>query len=362
MLRRVWVLALWAVLAPGAAETPAQVPGAPRRRTEKLRLRVGEQAEFSATPVGDGVTYRWVLDGRGVATARSWRFAPDAAQVGTHAVTVRVGTPAGPQQRTWSVRVRPPAAPRLIAQVPDVPALKVGIDEPVELRVQADASDPAARVHVAWSVDGVAAGEGDVLRLHPTRPGVVRVRALVTTAAGAAVAREWRVVVRVPSTSTSLPPTTSSTRLPPTTSSTLPRPTTSTTPSTWVPTTTSSFSPRPTTTTAPQGVTVQDARAFLEQYAAAWRRRDVDALRRLGQVTSDEQGRALREYFAGVRDFDVQVEVLDVHASGDRAVVRFIRRDTFRDPSGRLVSKETPPLEKQVARTPQGLRFVAADR
>lgn len=109
-------------------------------------------------------------------------------------------------------------------------------------------------------------------------------------------------------------------------------------------------------------MTVQDARAFLEQYAAAWRRRDVDALRRLGQVTSDEQGRALREYFAGVRDFDVQVEVLDVHASGDRAVVRFIRRDTFRDPSGRLVSKETPPLEKQVARTPQGLRFVAADR
>jgi len=49
--------------------------------------------------------------------------------------------------------------------------------------------------------------------------------------------------------------------------------------------------------------------------------------------------------------------VIDIRADGDRATVRFTRRDTFRDPTGREVAKESPPIEKNIVTTPQGLRF-----
>jgi hypothetical protein len=43
--------------------------------------------------------------------------------------------------------------------------------------------------------------------------------------------------------------------------------------------------------------------------------------------------------------------VLDIRSEGDRATVRFTRRDRFRDPAGRLVTQESPPIEKRVVRT-----------
>jgi hypothetical protein len=115
---------------------------------------------------------------------------------------------------------------------------------------------------------------------------------------------------------------------------------------------------RTTPTTAPSRPTgVEDVRNLLDRYAAAWRRRDVDELRRIGQVKSDKQAAALDEYFASVKDFDVQVKILDVVPEGEGWTVRFTRRDSFRDPTGELVSKESPTIEKQVVRTPDGLRF-----
>jgi hypothetical protein len=87
---------------------------------------------------------------------------------------------------------------------------------------------------------------------------------------------------------------------------------------------------------------------------------DVDTLRAIGQVTNDGQADALRQYFANVGNLQVEVRVIDIRADGDRATVRFTRRDTFRDPTGREVAKESPPIEKIVVMTPQGLRFVPA--
>jgi hypothetical protein len=101
-------------------------------------------------------------------------------------------------------------------------------------------------------------------------------------------------------------------------------------------------------------------RGLLDRYAAAWRGHDVDTLRAIGQVTNDGQANALRQYFASVRDLEVEVRVLDIRSEGDRATVRFTRRDTFRDPTGREVAKESPPIEKDVVTTPQGLRFAPA--
>ena len=115
-----------------------------------------------------------------------------------------------------------------------------------------------------------------------------------------------------------------------------------------------------TTGTRSSGPTDDAVRSLLDRYAAAWRGHDVDTLRAIGQVTNDGQAAALRQYFADVGDLEVEVRVLDIRTDGDRATVRFTRRDTFRDPTGREVAKESPPIEKIVVMTPQGLRFVPA--
>src|SRR5439155_1647790 len=80
---------------------------------------------------------------------------------------------------------------------------------------------------------------------------------------------------------------------------------------------------------------------LLQRYAAAWRKHDVDELRRIGQITSEAQAAALRDYFARVDDLDVEVQLLEVRPRGDHRTVRFTRRDRFRDPLGRLISQET---------------------
>jgi hypothetical protein len=107
----------------------------------------------------------------------------------------------------------------------------------------------------------------------------------------------------------------------------------------------------------PPGPSHDAVRVLLDRYAAAWRGHDVDTLRAIGQVTNDGQASALRAYFANVGDLEVEVRVLDIRSDGDRATVRFTRRDRFRDPAGREIAKESPPIEKNVVTTPQGLRF-----
>jgi hypothetical protein len=109
----------------------------------------------------------------------------------------------------------------------------------------------------------------------------------------------------------------------------------------------------------PSGPSQDAVRVLLDRYAAAWRGHDVDTLRAIGQVTNDGQASALRAYFANVGDLEVEVRVLDIRSDGNRATVRFTRRDRFRDPAGREIAKESPPIEKNVVTTPQGLRFAS---
>jgi hypothetical protein len=102
--------------------------------------------------------------------------------------------------------------------------------------------------------------------------------------------------------------------------------------------------------------------ALLGRYVAAWRSHDIDELRRIGQVSTEGQANALRDYFARVKDLEVDVELLDVTTRGDRHTIRFTRRDRFRDPGGREISQETPPIEKDVEWTDGGLRFLSKPR
>ena len=118
-----------------------------------------------------------------------------------------------------------------------------------------------------------------------------------------------------------------------------------------------SASPPPASAAPMPGVSDADVRALLDRYVRAWDARDVTELRRIGQIADDEQARAFVRYFDGVRDLAVKVQVLEMSGSGDRRTVRFTRRDRFRDPAGHEVSKESPPIEKTIVRTPEGLKF-----
>lgn len=85
-------------------------------------------------------------------------------------------------------------------------------------------------------------------------------------------------------------------------------------------------------------------------------------LRRIGQVTSDGQAAELARYFGKIGDLDVDVQVIEIRPEGDGATVRFTRRDRFRDPTGRAVTQQSPPIQKRVVRGADGLRFEPAAR
>jgi hypothetical protein len=100
-----------------------------------------------------------------------------------------------------------------------------------------------------------------------------------------------------------------------------------------------------------------DVRALLDRYARAWHAQDLTELRRIGQIVDERQAEALAKYFEGIRDLVVEVQVLEMIDGGDRRTVRFTRRDRFRDPGGHEVFKQSPPIEKTIMRTPDGLNF-----
>jgi hypothetical protein len=100
-----------------------------------------------------------------------------------------------------------------------------------------------------------------------------------------------------------------------------------------------------------------DVRRWLDDYARAWSRKDVDALRRMGQVRTAEEAAQLARYFRSVDDLAVAVRVIALSVAGDRASVEFERTDTVTDPSGRRQQLKMPPIRKEIERTPDGLRF-----
>jgi hypothetical protein len=118
------------------------------------------------------------------------------------------------------------------------------------------------------------------------------------------------------------------------------------------------LAPPPVPAVRETSVSDAEVRALLDRYERAWRMGDVTELRRIGQIGDDRQAKALAKYLETVHDLDVQVRILEIGGDGERRTVRFTRHDRFRDPLGREVSKESPPIEKMIERTPAGLRFV----
>src|SRR5262249_29383589 len=174
----------------------------PAPAPRKLKLRVGEHVDFAAAPDAGG-SARWTLDGTAVGSGPNWTFAPTAADVGPHVVALAASDGTAHTTRRWDVRVTPPRLPRVTAALPDASTVSTEIDRPVELRFDAKPGSPGETVQVRWTVDGAFAGEGDTLRWSASEPTNLRARAIAVGSFGAAVAREWLILVRLPP-----PPTT----------------------------------------------------------------------------------------------------------------------------------------------------------
>src|SRR5262249_44361032 len=141
----------------------------------KLKLRVGETQRFVADAPAD-TRPRWTLDGEPVDGTAEWTFAPTAAQVGSHVVSL---TPTA-GNKTWLVRVIPPHLPHVAAAIPAGDTVSAEVDRPVSLRFDVRPSAPGETVTIAWTVDGMPAGGGDTLRWSWNEPVNARARAVAT--------------------------------------------------------------------------------------------------------------------------------------------------------------------------------------
>ncbi|HYR96880.1 MAG TPA: hypothetical protein VEM57_09090, partial [Candidatus Binatus sp.] len=340
---------------PRPAYAPEVIGTTPAR--PKAAVRVGDTRDFAVAAAGPDLRFGWTVDGQPAGTGPRWSYAPRAADVGRRRVEVVVSGREGAEVRSWNVRVKAARPPQVVEAQPASPAVDVVARSSLRLRVDPRPATPNERLVTAWQIDGVPAGDGNSFTLRPERPGVTVVRAVVRSDLGPTVTREWRIMVapapeEPPTEETRATQESEERDWPP-----VDRPRERERPATRMAEPAPPF-PRYATPPSDRTPRDQDVRRWLERYAAAWRAHDVEALRRMGQVTTDGEAAALRRYFEGVRDLDVELNVIAMRTDGDRTTVRFTRLDRFRDPMGRLVLKESPMLEKEVVRTPDGLRFV----
>ncbi|HEX6132064.1 MAG TPA: hypothetical protein VF044_10050 [Actinomycetota bacterium] len=306
--------------------------------TAVVHARPGERVAFrylvTSSVATDEVEVAWTVDGTRVGAGSA--FALEVAEGGAKRVRAVASSGLGVvQAREW--RVVPEGAAVAAAPAPD----EIEPDEelvamlrtmkPEREAPRATVAAPRTTTSVVRAAPATTATTAPVGTTSSTAPP----RVTTSTAPAAGVA-----------TTTAAPP-----RVAPTTTSTAPP--AAAPPSTMVVARAAVPPPPP----PHPGIPRDEIVAFLERYARAYEARSVGELRRIGQVTSAEQAEALGRYFEQIRDLRVEVRVLAVEPRGDGARVRYRRRDRFRDPTGRVVEKETPPIEKEIRRTPDGLVF-----
>lgn len=341
-----------------APDPPRIVEVAPAGR--KIRLRVGEERSFTVRAQGEDLLYRWAVDGKTAGMGDAWVFRPDGNHIGRRRVEVSIFGATGTRSRLWTVRVEPPRPPRLVSASPPADTLEAQAGSSLMFQVTTRPGSDGKTLQIAWLLDGARVGRGERLNLRVDKPGTSRLEAIAVDDRNSRIMREWRIAVVAPPA-------------PPAVEATVPQP---------------EAQPRvaaaserqdrvsalgdrdrmlkPDVPPPPQAmgqavptVSRQEIDRLLERYAQAWRSHDVLELQRIGQVTSPAQAAALADYFRRTGEIEVEVRLLDVIEADGELRVRFVRRDRFRDPLGRMVSKESPPLEKLLAKSADGLRFAA---
>lgn len=326
------------------------------------------EARARAARAGDRLHFEWTVDDR--IALREDRLAADAiselalapAEPGRHVVRVRVSEDERVASLAeWSVDVAAPPPVAVVSSTtlpPPVAALPsttlpppvvsrlVPMPGPRELDVALDAQigfaidvvPDDAEASYEWSVDGRPAQRGVKKTYEYRAEGSGRHRiAVVVTARGTRLGTDaWRVTVHGVAPGTEP---------------------TATMPSTTVPLAAeaaAALAPSP----RPGDLPEDEVRRWLDEYARAWSRKDVAALRRMGQVRSAAEAERLERYFASIEGLRVDLRVVALHVEGTRAAVEFERTDTVIDPGGRRQQLRLPPLKKEIERTPEGLRFV----
>ena len=230
----------------------------------------------------------------------------------------------------------PPPEPRVgappprLVRAPGPRYLEGSVGEPLVFQTRVEPQ--STKVDYLWTIDRrrVRAHAPGRLEYEPSMPGRHTVRVAVAVAGQTIGSDAWVVTVLEPEVASATPPPVA--ELAPPATETAPPP-------------------------APSELAEAEVRAWLDEYARAWSRKDLRALRRMGQVRSAGEEEQLDRYFRSVDGLHVVVRVLGLRLDGARASVELERTDTVTDPSGRRHELRLPPVRKQIERTPEGLRF-----
>jgi hypothetical protein len=345
---RAWDVGVVAAVAPEFQEL---VPPAGR-----IAVPLGERASFRSTarlPGGrpsDRLTFEWTMDGRLVLFERhpaeqaASELLLPPAEAGAHRLRVSVTedgrtasladwvieVPSPAPEPVQEAAVPPPPPPAVeprLAPAPGPRRLEAALGEAVALRAHVEPEQ--AGVSYRWTIDGRPGGRSPSgeLEYRVSAPGRHRI-AVTAEADGRVLGRDaWMVIARAPEpTPPAADDVVSPARVEP--------------------------APEP-----PPSLAEADVHRWLEEYARAWSRKDLGALRRMGQVRSAAEAARLERYFESIGELEVNVHVVALHVDGERASVEFERVDTVTDPSGRRQQLRLPPIRKQIERTPDGLRF-----
>jgi hypothetical protein len=362
--------------------------GAVAAMPERVRLsaRVGKPTRFSAAAEG-ALGFSWFLSGRPMSREAAWAFLPRSEDAGLQQVKVVIAGRDGTRvRREWDVVVVSSVAPELLERTPSGAVLSVPEGSPVTLRCAArlPRSEPSDQIRFDWTIDGrgvqrdehpAAGGVSQLIVPAPT-PGMYQVVARISEVDEAASLAEWTLVVE------RAEPVIELAAAPP--------------PAAQGPRADGPIARRPEPARGPevvhlprerapfaiatepvQGTVVLagiapersaaspaganevegEVRRWLEEYAQAWSRKDLEALHRMGQVQTPSHAERLRRYFQSVDEVRVEVNVVAVHVDGDRIAVDLQRTETVTDPSGDSQTLRSPLVRKHIERGPQGLRF-----
>ena len=345
-LRRIWDVE---VISPAPPElvNVAPPPGTVQLRAgAHVRFRCGARLE-TAQP-STRVRFDWTVDdrpvlqdvrppGTGISELLLGRVEP-----GIHRVVARVSeVERVASLAQWTVVVTPaePGVRLVRAAGPRQIEPELGEKVPLTVRVEPEQGGVA----YDWIVDGKPLQRSPTGRLdyEAATPGRHRIGVTASVDGRRIGSETWVVAVRGPTA----PPAPSA-------------PAEATPPAEPAPTAVAAVRSAPEAPAASE-LAEAEVRGWLEEYARAWSRKDVAALRGMGQVTNAAQAERLERYFASIGELRVDVRVLALRVDGARAAVELERTDTLTDPAGHRKQLRLPPLRKEIERGPNGLRFTS---
>jgi hypothetical protein len=352
-----------------------------------LSLRVGKPARFSAAAPG-ALGFSWSLSGRPVSHEAAWAFVPRSEDAGLQQVKVVIAGRDGTRvRREWDVVVETAVAPELLERTPSGAVISVPEGEPVTLRCAArlPKAGPSDQIKFDWTIDGRAVQRDDhpgtegvsELVVPAPRPGMYRVVARISEVDEAASLAEWTLVVEpAPALEVATGPAptrdNAAAHRPETGDRRLAReparepdrvylsrdrePALETEPVEGRVVTAALGRERSASPVA-QNELESEVRRWVEEYAQAWSRKDLEALRRMGHVQTASQAERLQRYFKSIDDLSVDVRIVALYVDGDRISVDLERTETVTDPSGDRQTLRSPLVRKEIERGPHGLRF-----